>query len=1108
MDTVGVSAGVSRGVSGCAIIAGLSPQASRIGEKGPMDDDPSFGRWLQHRRRSLDLTQDDLGRCVSCSGEHIRFIEADRRRPSREVAERLATCLEIAEDERPAFVRVARGERGVEHLEATLAPPRSALTASLPADKQPRVLPRGTVTFLFTDLVSSTRLWERHGEAMAAALACHDALLRAAIAAHHGTIVKQTGDGVHAAFARAGDALAAALAAQRALQQEAWADVVVRVRMALHSGEADERDGDYYGLVVNRAARLLEVAHGGQILLSRATAELVEEQLPPGVTLRELGQHQLKDLTRPEQIVQLVAPDLPADFPPLKTVDNHPHNLPAQRDRLIGREGDVAAVAALILRDDVGLVTLTGSGGVGKTRLSQRVATELLDRFADGVWCVDLAPLTDPALVASTIATTLGLKDVGGEPLLQMLQAYLREKQLLLLLDNFEQVVAAAPFIAELLAAAPRLKVLVTSRTLLHLQTEHKFPVPPLRVPDPRHVLSVETLTHYAAVALFVQRAQAANPGFAVTSANADAIGEICRRLDGLPLAIELAAARIKLLPAEALLSRLQHRLRILTGGARDLPERQQTLRSTIDWSYSLLNEGDQQLFARLGVFVGSWTIEAMEAVCDPHGDLPMDVLDGLASLSDKSLVHREEGVEDEVRFMMLETLREYALERLQLQNEMGAVRQAHGRYYLALAEQAAPELTGPEQVVWLHRIDREYDNLRAALQWVLEEGGAETAARLSLSLIPFWSARGMVSEGRRWLEELLSLGDALPLTCYGEALAELSRFLWIAGESMRSVTLAEESLALFRELGDLSHIGKALWHLALTLRSQGDYARAVALVEECLEIARKHGDRRAVAWGTGLRGAMAADQGQYERAAALEEETLRMARERGDERCIAWALRELAVVARAQGDLPRAGALGETALASFRALSDQEGISWLQRDLGMIARLAGDYHQAGALGEVSLLGFRERADKTGIAWALIHLAQLALDQADMVAAQARLVESHALFQGFGNKHGLACCWEELALQAVALGDTPHAARLLGAASALREVIGVPIPPVDHSRYLPTIALIRAQVGEAAWIAARRLTPEQAEAYASAWLRDRWSISESSSVVLIQPGEQ
>jgi len=1000
----------------------------------------SFGYWLRRRRKALDLTQAELAQQVSCSLDLIQKIEADARRPSRPLAEKLADCLGLDAAERVAFVQAARAERTADRLALSSQPVEQLVVA----------LPQGTITFLFSDIAGSTRLWEQHPRAMPAALARHDALLHESIAAHGGVVFKTVGDSLLAAFAQAPAALAAALAAQQAFVTESWAlPEPLRVRMALHTGSAEVRGGDYFGPALNRAARLLDAGHGGQVLLSLATEQLVREQLPPDAALRDLGTHRLKDLGLPEQIFQLVTPDLPATFPTLNALDSRRTNLPAQPTPLIGREEEIAAVGALLRRASVRLVTLTGPGGVGKTRLALQVAAELIEDFTHGVYFVDLAPIRDPHLVTTAIASTLGVREAGGQPLQERLKDYLGDKQILLLLDNFEQVIDAAPLVADLLATASQLKVLATSRETLHLRGEKEVAVLPLPLPDPTHLPPLERLSQYAAVVLFIQRASDAQPHFQVTNATAPVVAEICVRLDGLPLAIELAAARLKLFPPEGLLARLSSRLALLTGGPRDLPARQQTLRHTIAWSYDLLTEAEQILFRRLGVFVGGCTVEAAEAVCVKPTHVEMDVLDGLAALVNQSLLRQTEGLPSEPRFTVLETIREYALERLQASGEAETVRRNHAAYYLALAEagEASANAMPSTELAWFNRLETEHDNMRAALVWSQQTtGSAELGLCLAWALRWFWFNGGYWSEARGWLEGVLAHAEGM-----------------------------SHPYARAKVLHGLGHL------LAL----QGDYAAGQAQLAQSLMLFQELGATQEVAWVLTRLGWLAREHGDTTTARLRLEESLALYRELGNKAGIAWGLVTLGEVAVMQEDAEWATALLAESLALFREQEDRLGIGWALNHLGHVAQLQGKHAHATQLHEESLALFRGYgAQNLGIASAFQSLGEVALAHGDPVHATARYAESLALFRDLGDKGGMAWCLAGLGSVAALGGQLERAARLWGAAEAQREAIGARPAPAARLTYERALATARAQLGEAAfsaaWAAGQAMPLEQA----------------------------
>jgi len=766
-----------------------------------------------------------------------------------------------------------------------------------------------------------------------------------------------------------------------------------------------------------------------------------------------------------------------------------PNNLPAQLTPLIGREQELAASCTLLHRPEVRLVMLTGTGGVGKTRLALQVATEVLVDFPDGVYFVNLAPISDPTFVLPTLAQTLGLREVAGQPLLEHVQRELQPKHLLLVLDNFEQVVHAAPQLVDLLAACPKLKVLVTSREVLHVRGEQEFAVPPLCVPDPKHLPDLKALAQYEAVALFMQRAQAIKPTFQVTTANAPAVVEICARLDGLPLAIELAAARIKLLSPQALLARLGQRLAVLTSGARDAPARQQTLGNTIAWSYDLLDAAEQRLFRRLSVFVGGCTLEAVEVVCQALGDERGKAFDGVASLIDKSLVLQTEQEDEEPRLVMLETIREYGLEVLTASGEMEITGQAHALYYLRLAEEAEPELAGPQQVVWLERLEQEHDNLRAALQWFLERGeveqGIKMALRLAGALRQFWEVRGHWSEGRTFLERALAESKGVAVPVQVKALKAAAHLAFIQSDQDRAEALYEECLVRCRELGDTAGIALSLRRLGAIAARRGNLVVASSFTEESLTIGRVVGDKEGIAWALTNLAYTGSQQGEYARACALYEESLAMHRELGNIEGIIFSLFGLAgTLFLSQGDPAKIHALLEESLALCRELGSQEDTAWALLILGEVFLQQGDAVKARSLLEESLVFSREIEYWHGTAKLLSLLGRVEALERDYAAARTLYEESLAIGRVVGDRLNIPFYLEGLADVVASQGDPVWAARLWGTAEALREAMGTPLPPVYRADYERAVTAARTQLGEksfaAAWAEGRAMTPEQA----------------------------
>lgn len=810
-------------------------------------------------------------------------------------------------------------------------------------------LPTGNVTFLFTDVEASTRIAQAAGDDWPALLAEHDRLVRQAITADAGVVVKTEGDGFFAVFSSARDAVASAAAAQRALAEHDWPmGRRLRVRIGLHTGLGMLGGDDYVGIDVHRAARIAAAAHGGQSVLSEPTALLVERDLPAGLTLRDLGEHRLKDLSRPETIFQLDVDGLESEFPPLRTLDAVPNNLPLQVTSFVGRRNELARALELLRTSRV--LTITGTGGTGKTRLALHVGAEVGGEFRDGVFFVDLAPVHDPAVVPSQVLRSLGGQASSGDrPPREVVVELLGEREVLLILDNFEQVIAAAGLVADLVRASPRSRFLVTSRAPLRIAAEQEMPLEPMEVPEG---LDPDSLAAYDAVALFRERAMAVRPEFELTPENAAAVAELIRRLDGLPLAIELVASRVRLLPVAEILARLDPAA--LGSGAIDLPERQRTIEGAIAWSHDLLDAPVQELFARLGVFAGGADLAQIERVCS---DVPVDILDGLAELVDQALLRQVAGT-DRARFRTLYVIREYALARLAASGADDAVHRRHLEAYADWAEEIQPHLMGADRKTWLDRFDADHDNVRSALDWAAAHGEADLGLRLASASWRFWQSRGHLHEGRRRLESALAVPGASPRN-RARALEALAGVYWWQGKIDECVEPYREALRIHRELGDPAEIANAIYDLALAEgvaahdRGAGDDARRAVydLFDEAERISRGLGDENGlgnIAWGRGIVIAYLEDYAP----AALEQfmSSIDHYRRAGNEFGTGWGMFEVATFSAHVGDDDRARQYLRAGLELFARHRDMSAVVLFIALASSLAQTAGDDVRAARL--------------------------------------------------------------------------------------------------------------------------------------------------------------
>lgn len=980
----------------------------------------TFGDLLRFLRRKADLTQRELSIAVGYSESQISRLEQNERAPDEvTLAARFVPALYL-EDEPQWIARL---------LELANA----AAVDEVPRAETSTALPTGTVTFLFTDIEGSTKLAQEYPDAIPALLARHHEILKQRVQAHNGHVFQIVGDSICAAFRSANEALEAALDAQRSLSNETWSPAPIKVRMGIHTGTAHLQDpsqalrySGYATLAITQ--RIMSAGHGGQILVSQSAYDLTRDTLPERIKLVDLGKHRLKDALQPEQIYQLMAPDLPVEFPPLNSLRLFNHNLPAQLSSFVGREKEIAEIKEAIEKHR--LVTLTGPGGTGKTRLSLQLAGELLESFADGTWFMEFASLPDPALVPQTMAAVLGVKEDPSQPILSTLAGHLADKKTLLILDNCEHLVQASANVVEsLLLACPNLHILATSREMLGVAGERAFYVPSLVLPNLKSDAFMEAALQSEAVRLFVERARAVIPRFELNDKNVSAVVRVCHRLDGIPLAIELAAGRLKMMPVQQIADHIDDAFRLLTGGIRTATPRHQTLQALMDWSYNLLTEPEKTMFRRLAVFAGGWTIEAAEVIGGAQDVETGNVFDAVAHLVDKSLVLVDE--QDNVaRYHFLETVRQYALVKLAESGEADTIRRKHAEYYLVLAEKGAHPVGYQRGPAWYDQIEIEHDNFRAVLTWCQSVAdGVQIGFRLTDVLFPFYYYRGYWSEGLSWVEAILAHPRA---GNYPLEQAQLQRMLGTAlvvggADYSAGISYMIRSLKVFQGLNDRPNTAWSLHWLGLHARDRGDASTARARLEECIAIFQELGDDSARAAATNTLAEAIILQGEGSLAKTILENNLVLARKVGEIDIIGWALNHLGHVAQLERTFEQARQLHEESLPLFQRLgAHNQGTIWAHQSLGETRLAQGESSLAAAYFIKALESSQELGDTGAKAWCLAGLAGVS-----------------------------------------ALNEEPErAAWLWGAAEALRERIGVREAPASRATHERLKSEVRQQLGE------------------------------------------
>lgn len=968
---------------------------------------------------------------------------------------------------------------------------------------------KGTVTLFFSDIEGSTRLLQTLKEKYTDILNVHHRLLRQSITNHKGKEIDTAGDGFFVIFESAKDSVNAAVEAQALIQNNDWGNAnLVSVRMGIHTGETHHTSSGYVGIDVHRAARICAAGHGGQVLLSETTKALIENELPENISLKYLGEHELKDLAFPEKLYQLNIKGLRNDFPALRSKTQLKTNLPENLIKLIGREKEIEYVKDLIANEDVRVLTISGPGGIGKTSLALRSCSELLDSYKDGVFVAFLASIDDQDLVPSAIIQALGLSEHGDEPAMEILKKHLHDKQLLLFLDNYEQITDAAWVISELSAACPNLKIIITSRIVLHIKGEQEYSLSPLAVPQKKDIIEIEGVSQFAAIQLFVKRAKAIKPEFEITSENAAAIAELCIQLDGLPLAIELACARIKLFTPQAMLSRLSSRLNLLKGGARDAPERHQTLRQAIAWSYDILSENEKVLFEALSVFVGGGNLEAIEKVCSEVCPPEYDILDGLQALVDKSLIRRVDDDYEEARFIMLETIREFAWELLNKSKFFEAAKDSHMHYFAALAEKAEPHLTSSQMQKWLEILENDFDNIRTALKWSIINKNAEYALRFGAALWRFWIIRRSLNDGFSHLQEIMDVHGTVnfkelkakvlfaagtimhemndlqiahelevqALELYKQSgnknglLKTLNSLAWISGhmgELANAVRYVEEATALNKEVKDRREEAVTLNNLCWFNIIRADFDEAEKVGIEGLKIREEIGDVRGEAFAKTSLGWIHSFKGNYDSAKKLLDEAMLIQNKINDKQLIAWTKRIYADNEHGIGNYPSAIDIINEALDLMKIVSNDLAIS---QEYGLLGHI---YHDLGDMekGILYINKAKEIVNKLSakyfLAKTLLWEAEICTDMHDLLKAEQIIKQCIALSQYLGDKLGFAENLESLARICFIKEEIEKAGILYSEAGDIRKELNIPMTCCGIKRHKPVIEKISANINVA-----------------------------------------